>query len=99
MLLKQKLIWCASDLTALGIADVLREKGIIPGKDIALIGYDNIEQLVPFNGTPFLTTINPCQEELGIMIADMALEAIEGISDTTRFLEANVIFRDSFRIS
>ncbi|MBR2440964.1 MAG: LacI family DNA-binding transcriptional regulator [Lentisphaeria bacterium] len=99
LLLKQKLIWCASDLTALGIADVLQEKGIKPGKDIALIGYDNIEQLVPFNGTPFLTTINPCQEELGIMTADMALEAIEGISDTTRFLEANVIFRDSFRIS
>lgn len=95
---KQKLIWCASDLTALGIIDVLKEKGIEPGKEIALIGCDNLSGLVPFSGTPFLTTIDPHQEEFGRRTADVALDVISGknISDV-HTLEADVIFRKSFR--
>ena len=98
LLKQQKLIWCASDLTALGIADVLEENGIVPGKDIALIGYDNIAELVPFNGKPFLTTIHPRQSELGEMTAEMALEAVSGnLIMPNRKLEGKIIFRESYK--
>ena len=41
-IIKHKLIYCPSDLTALGLCDALREAGITPGKDISVIGYNNM---------------------------------------------------------
>ena len=94
---QQKLIWCASDLTALGIADVLQQNGVEIGKDISLIGYDNISNLVSYREPPYLTTIDPKQFELGILTAKVALDMIAGKpKPEIASIDADVIFRKSF---
>lgn len=99
LLKRQKLIWCGADLTALGIADVLKRNGIIPGKDIALIGYDNIESLSSYRDKPFLTTIEPHQEKMGRELAELLLQMISGQEpEKTKIpIEADLIIRQSFK--
>ncbi len=71
-----RLLWCASDLTAFGFADALSAAGITPGKDIYLIGHDNIEGIFGFSGKPFLSTIDARWEERGKLSAQISLESI-----------------------
>lgn len=54
---------CMSDLIASGVYGYLLEKGKRPGKDLAIIGYDNheVSELL----TPQLTTISLSLEEMG----------------------------------
>ncbi len=75
-LTRYRLLWCGSDLTALGIADALSAAGIFPGRDIFLIGHDNIEGIATFHGEPFLSTIDARWEERGRLSAQIALEQI-----------------------
>lgn len=54
--------WIAqNDRIAYGASLALREHGVIPGKDIVLAGFDNIEYGFEH---PFLTTIHPPYEEM-----------------------------------
>ena len=58
-LMKHKLIFCGSDFVALGLCDALHDAGIEVGKDISIIGYDNIEghKTTATTDEPFLVTI------------------------------------------
>ncbi len=73
---RYRLLWCGSDLTAFGIADALSAAGTVPGRDIFLIGHDNIEGISSFRGEPFLSTIDTRWEERGRLSARIALEQI-----------------------
>ncbi len=75
-LARYRLLWCGSDLTALGVADAFSAAGIIPGQDIFLVGHDNIEKIAKFRGEPFLSTIDTRWEERGRLSAQTALEQI-----------------------
>ena len=99
LLRQQKLLWCGSDLTALGIADVLRKNGIVPGRDVHLIGYDNIEAMTMYHEEPFLTTIDSHQEEMGRQLAMLLLQIIRGQKTETEKIpvEAELILRQSYR--
>lgn len=77
-LLKYKVFWCSSDLMALGVKDALEQQGMVLGKDFYLIGYDNIEGLPSFGGTPVLSTVNGSWEEEGVIAARMILDALAG---------------------
>ena len=77
--LKQaKVIWCDSDLTALGICDLYRKKGLIPGKDILVIGHDNFEQTCykPPRKT-CLSTIDPHWLKAGQTTGEFTLRCID----------------------
>ncbi|MDD3949376.1 MAG: LacI family DNA-binding transcriptional regulator [Anaerolineaceae bacterium] len=76
LLKKFRILWCSSDLTALGVAEVLSEKGLKPGQDILLLGQDNIEELLG-KCNPFLSTIDPQNEQLGTAVAQAILQQIE----------------------
>lgn len=99
LLRQQKLLWCGADLTALGIADVLKRNGIIPGRDVYLIGYDNIEAMNMYHEEPFLTTIDPHQEEMGQQLAMLLLQIIRGQKTETEKIpvEAELILRQSYQ--
>jgi len=58
-LVKHQLIYCSSDLVALGVCDALRETGITPGKDISVIGYNNMAGYhnCSFSDSEFMSTI------------------------------------------
>ncbi len=91
-----RLLWCGSDLTALGIADAFRAAGIIPGRDIFLVGHDNIEGIATFTGAPFLSTIDIHWEEWGRLAAKIALEQIESPAPKRINLTSTYIPRQSF---
>lgn len=98
LLKKQKIIWCGSDLTALGIADILKKNGIRPGRDVGLIGYDNIENSRRYREEPVLTTIDNRQESMGKQLAQMLLAMIRGENThpVTIPVEAELIIRQTF---
>ena len=74
---KRPAIFAVSDFIAFGILDVLLEKGLKPGKDFKLIGYDNIEDsgYCPFD-KPMLTSLDANKAELAREIVKLLFEQI-----------------------
>ncbi|WP_373694140.1 substrate-binding domain-containing protein [Edaphobacter paludis] len=64
-------IFCGSDLIAMGAMNALEEAGVRVPEDISILGIDNIS--FAFLARPPLTTINAPREQLGIK-AFVALE-------------------------
>ncbi|MDR1824724.1 MAG: LacI family transcriptional regulator [Bifidobacteriaceae bacterium] len=68
---------CGSDQIALGVLDVLGERGVTVPRDISVIGHDNWEVLSAFSRPP-LTSIDMNLEELGRRAAARLVEAMNG---------------------
>ncbi len=95
-LLKYKIIFCASDLTALGVGDALRQAGV--DKDILIIGYDNIEDFSGLNVEPSISTIDPNMHLLGRESAALILEKIDNPANAIKeiLIPATFIRRNIF---
>jgi LacI family transcriptional regulator len=65
----------ASDLMALAALQAIRDAGLEPGRDVAVVGFDDLEAAALAH--PPLTTIRQDRELLGTMAAQQALELIE----------------------
>jgi len=98
-LAKYKLLWCASDLTALGLADALSRRGLRIGTDICLVGQDNIESLYGALYQPLLTTVDPQMAEAGLQTAELLLRQLTQTKPkmipTKIKLPSKLIFRTS----
>ncbi|MHB9138532.1 MAG: LacI family DNA-binding transcriptional regulator [Victivallaceae bacterium] len=101
-IMRHKLIVCSNDLIALGLCEALREAGIRPGKDISVIGYDNIEQNPNFiwplsQDKPFLATIDAHEKDIGTMMAEQLLTMLNEKKFPSGLIEvpAKFIQRDS----
>lgn len=70
------LVWCASDMAAMGVMDTMRRHGMEPGREINLISYDHLSVLIP-NFPDDFATIDPCWHDAGTAIAQKVLEFIE----------------------
>jgi LacI family transcriptional regulator len=68
-------IVAASDLMALAALQAIREAGLQPGRDVAVVGFDDLEAAAL--AYPPLTTIRQDREKLGTLAAERALELIE----------------------
>jgi LacI family transcriptional regulator len=68
-------IVAASDLMALAALQAIRDAGLEPGRDVAVIGFDDIEAAALAH--PPLTTIRQDRERIGTVAAERALELIE----------------------
>ena len=68
-------IVAASDLMALAALQAIREAGLQPGRDVAVVGFDDLEAAAL--AYPPLTTIRQDRQELGTLAAERALELIE----------------------
>lgn len=73
-------VFCANDYMALGVMDVLRERGLEPGVDLSVIGYDNIEQRSnDVVEQPVLTTVDVPYDVIGQRCAEILLDqAVNG---------------------
>lgn len=74
-------IACASDTVAIGVMHGLRQNGLEPGKDVAVTGYDDIEEASI--SAPPLTTVADGHDEIGrlaarTLFAKIRKEDIEG---------------------
>ncbi len=89
-------IFCFNDLMAAGLYNYLDEKGIIPGKDISIAGFDNrtVSQFLK----PNLTTVEIPLFEIGRKSAELILAQInnpENFSPQECFVECKLIERNS----
>jgi LacI family transcriptional regulator len=66
---------CNSDMVALGGCYALQERDIIPGREISIIGFDDVAD-ASF-ATPSLTTIQSQPYQLGQILAKTVMERIE----------------------
>jgi DNA-binding LacI/PurR family transcriptional regulator len=64
---------CASDTLAMGVLHMLADRGLVPGRDVAVVGFDDsqVAQVVP-NG---LTSVRQPLEEVAVEI----VRALEGL--------------------
>ena len=89
-------IFCFNDLMAAGAYDYLNEKGLIPGKDIAIAGFDNrtISQYLK----PALTPVEIPLVEIGRKSAELILNQIaspDNFETQQSFVECKIIERES----
>jgi LacI family transcriptional regulator len=68
-------IVAASDLMALAALQAIRDAGLEPGGDVAVVGFDDLEAAALAH--PPLTTIRQDRQELGEVAAARAIELIE----------------------
>ena len=77
-------IVCVSDTMAFGVLAAVRARGLMPGRDISVIGYDGLSFGVHTN--PPLTTMAQPQAHAGRRLGDMLLAIIDG-DDPTKHQE------------
>ena len=68
-------IVAASDLMALAALQAIRDVGLEPATDVAIVGFDDLEAAALAH--PPLTTIRQDRQELGTVAAERAIERIE----------------------
>lgn len=69
-------IACCSDTVAIGVMNGLRQHGLEPGRDMAITGYDNIDESAI--SWPPLTTVSDGHCEIGRQAAKALFERIGG---------------------
>ena len=89
-------IFCHNDLMAAGVYEYLEEKGLVPGKDVAIAGFDNrtVSQFLK----PDLTTVEIPLKEIGKKSAELILNQINNPDDFKAqecFVECKLIERNS----
>jgi DNA-binding LacI/PurR family transcriptional regulator len=68
---------CSRDHVALGVVDAMKRRGLVPGRDLSVIGYDNLEVHRRRPGEkPILTTIDLPFERVGRRMAELLLNQI-----------------------
>lgn len=72
-------VFCFNDLLALGAMKALQVAGYRVPDDVAVVGFDDIEEGV--FATPSLTTIAPDKEEIANSLISMLVERIRGTVD------------------
>ena len=87
-------VFCANDEIAMNFYGVMRDRGLTPGKDIKVMGFDNsaCANMV----IPSLTTVDANPVHLGERVFRMARMAMEGWEVGKMSLPTRFILRDSF---
>lgn len=93
---KYTAVFCFNDLMAAGVYDYLYEKGLVPGKDISVAGYDNrtMSQYIK----PALTTVEIPLVDIGRKSAELILNQIDNPEDFKAqqyFVQCGIIERGS----
>jgi LacI family transcriptional regulator len=90
-------IVAASDLMALAALQAIRDAGLQPGGDLAVVGFDDLEAAALAH--PPLTTIRQDRQELGTLAATRAIELIEepDVAPQATVLPVELVVRASSR--
>ena len=87
-------ICCVSDVVAIGAMQAIREAGMVPGREVSLIGYDGLE--IGAWIEPPLTTMRQPQQSAGRRLAEMLIKLVEGTtkpSDNQELVRASLVRR------
>jgi LacI family transcriptional regulator len=86
---------CYNDIIALGVMMGLQSTGRIPGKDFAVVGFDDIEDASSW--IPRLTTISGDARTIGKVAVNRLLQRIKNpnLAPTRILLESELVIRES----
>ncbi len=87
-------IICADDAIAMGLYAEMESRGLVPGKDIKVMGFDN-----SIRGgmiIPSLTTVDANAQKLGARAYSMVRMMLDGWNVSSTTIPTNFILRDSF---
>ena len=87
-------IFCVNDEVAVNVYEALLERGLIQGKDVYVLGYDNSRLAGQLR--PTLSSIWADPVELSRQAFDMAMNLIRGRKTPSRSLDTMLVKRDSF---
>ena len=88
-----EVIFCVNDDTAMGLYEVMKQRGLIPGKNIKVFGYDNT--IEGAKATPSLSTVGSDAMFLGQKSVETLLRVLDGEKLEPIVLPAKFIKRDS----
>ena len=88
-------IFCYNDIVALGAMMKLKEMGLTPGRDIGIIGFDDIPEATML--TPRLTTISSFPRLMGVQAGTLLHNRMQGlnIEPQSIILQPKLIVRES----
>jgi len=88
-------LFCYNDVVAFGAMLGLKEEGIVPGRDIAVVGFDNIQESALFQ--PPLTTVAAFPEKIGAYAAKQLHERMRGDASAPKrtILQPELVIRQS----
>jgi LacI family transcriptional regulator len=86
-----ELVFAVNDVMAIGAMTAFRDAGLVPGRDIAVAGFDDIHAAVDL--APALTTVSVPLAEMGVRAMELALSTHE--PTTIVPIGTSVVLRDS----
>lgn len=78
-------VFCANDRMAIGLMQGLRERGFVPGRDLAIVGYDDSDAAKVTDLS--LTTVHVPFYEMGHLAACKILDRIQAVDAADSFFE------------
>lgn len=88
-------VFCYNDAIAIGAMMKLKEMGITPGKDVAIVGFDDIPEAAIFS--PKLSTVSSDIRTMGVHAANLLHARLEGLDTEPQnvIVQPKLIIRDS----
>ena len=86
-------VFCVNDASASGLYDILREKGLEPGKDVYVFGFDNGPLAADL--TPPLASVGANGMTLGQKALEMLLDQMDGKAVCSRKIPTRLFGRES----
>ncbi len=87
-------IFCFNDLTAIGVINALRRRGLEVPRDISVVGFDDLEMAAYYH--PALTTVRQPTYKMGKRAFQILLQLFNGAKDfSPEIFEAEFVIRES----
>lgn len=87
-------IFCVNDASAVGLFDVMAQRGLVPGKDIMVFGFDNT--IAAGRMTPTLASIGASEVTLGQKAVEEVLSQMNGNPPKSVLVPTRIYGRESF---
>ena len=88
-------VFCVNDDTALGLYDEMKKRGLQPGKDIDILGYD--DTLPAAKAYPSLSSVKADPIAIGARALRLVLDICHGEEVESEVLPTQFVRRDSFK--
>lgn len=85
---------CVNDVTAMGLYEEMKRRGLQPGQDISVLGYD--DSPIAMTADPPLSSVRADMEEVGAEAIRLLLRLLSGEKIEDRVLSTKFIRRNSF---
>jgi len=83
-----------NDISAFGLMKAMQLNSLKPGRDISIVGFDNIP--LAYYWQPSLTTIAQPIRQIGYMVANILMNMLEGVPGLSqKLIEPELIVRES----